>query len=67
MKDNRISVKERLTEDDGRVIIRTQFGDGSKKNTTVGHYIRETGYWMFVSNRDYKVTHWMSLPGPPKA
>jgi hypothetical protein len=61
-----INVNDRLPDNMERVIIRTRFRDTEKRNTTVGHYIKLTGYWMFISNLYYKVTHWMPLPLPPK-
>ena len=59
---NWISVKERLPEDEERVLI---FADGEI------HLMTYNSYWHdFTSIEDCfeetKVTHWMSLPEPPK-
>lgn len=62
-----IDVEERLPEDDGVVIINTEYG------VTVGRWDSECDFWIDEEQRGnavvdprVDVTHWMPLPEAPR-
>ena len=61
-----ISVKDRLPEDEGFVLIHAPSADEHKPVIITAWHDTETREWGLVDVWANAVTHWMPLPVPPK-
>ena len=73
MKDNWISVENKLPDCDdygnsNEVIMSVEFK--KMRYTSIGRLVSNRWYWVEDKNiltNEFKATHWMPLPEPPKS
>ena len=65
MESKWICVKERLPEDDDRVLCCTVTQTGLQ-NIVLAYYDSARSCANWVGSRNQNVTHWMALPEPPE-